>query len=350
MSQEKTEAPTPRRLERARQRGDHPLSSALVQAASGIAVMTALPGALVLLVGGVWRLFQSAVEPGAVARGVARSTELSLQAMTLASAVVVPLLLVGAGAAFVVGAAQTQARIAPERIAPNLEGLNLAKGFGRLLDASRLFSLARAAGSALFVSATAWWLLSDSITSLVASAGELGAALPTATRLCRSLLWAGLLASALLAAIDVLVSRRTWLRRLRMSPDEIKREHKDNEGDPAVKAERQRAYQEMLRSIELGNLRDATVVIVNPTHVATALRYDPSGDGAPVVIAKGQDHQAQAIRDAARAYGVPVVRDVAVARALYALDLGEEIPGELFQAVAEILHELYQLSGENEDG
>src|SRR5690606_20335911 len=127
-----------------------------------------------------------------------------------------------------------------------------------------------------------------------------------------------------------------------------KREFKESEGDPEIKAARQRAHQELLAGSMIAAVKDATVVIVNPTHLATALRYQDDDDEAPRVIAQGQGDLARRMIDAARAYGVPVVRDIPVARALAELEIGDEIPEELYEAVAEILREAWTERAETE--
>jgi flagellar biosynthesis protein FlhB len=123
-----------------------------------------------------------------------------------------------------------------------------------------------------------------------------------------------------------------------MGKDEVKREHKESDGDPQMKAARERARHELLASATIANVKGASVVIVNPTHLACALRYDDKdGDTAPVVVATGRGDMATRIIEAAHAYGVPVLRDVPLARALVELEVGDVIPEALYEAVAEIL-------------
>ena len=130
-----------------------------------------------------------------------------------------------------------------------------------------------------------------------------------------------------LGLADVVVTRRAWLGRLRMTKDEVKREHKDAEGDPRVRAARHRAYQELLAQAAIANVRTASVVVVNPTHLACALRYDEKGgDEAPVVVASGEGELAARIAQAAREWGIPIVRDVPLARALVELSVGRRDP------------------------
>jgi flagellar biosynthesis protein FlhB len=126
-----------------------------------------------------------------------------------------------------------------------------------------------------------------------------------------------------------------------MSKDEVRREHKDAEGDPQLKAARERAHGEMLAQATLANVRNATVVVVNPTHLACALLYDENGgNDAPVVIATGTGEFAARIVRAAHDHVVPVLRNVPLARALADLHVGEVIPEALYEAVAEILREV----------
>jgi flagellar biosynthesis protein FlhB len=156
----------------------------------------------------------------------------------------------------------------------------------------------------------------------------------------RRLLWAAALVGLVLGGVDYFFVRRAWLARHRMSKDEVKREARESEGDPEVKAARRRAHQEALAGSMIAAVKDATVLIVNPTHLATALRYQEGDDEAPTVIAHGEGDLAQRLIEAAHAYGVPVVRDVPVAHALRELELGSEIPEALYEAVAEVLREL----------
>jgi FlhB-like protein len=132
-----------------------------------------------------------------------------------------------------------------------------------------------------------------------------------------------------------------------MTRDELRRESRENEGDPELRAARHRAHQEVLNSAAIHAVKSASVVIVNPTHLAVALRYQEHEDAAPCVLAQGQGDLARRIVEAAHAYGVPVVRDVPIARALSELEVGDEIPEALYEAVAEILKEVWSAEQAN---
>jgi len=151
-------------------------------------------------------------------------------------------------------------------------------------------------------------------------------------------------ALAALAAFDYLLSRRKIGNKMMMSSDELRREHKESEGDPHVKGKRRRRMRELAKRRLVAETKKADVVLVNPTHYAVALRYDSKGEGAPRVVAKGTDEVAMRIREAARSAGVPVLSRPPLARALHKLvPEGAEIPSQLFHAVAEVLAYVYRL-------
>jgi flagellar biosynthetic protein FlhB len=147
-----------------------------------------------------------------------------------------------------------------------------------------------------------------------------------------------------IAAIDYILARRKIASKMRMTPDEVKREHKEQEGDPTVKGQRKRKMRELARRRIAVAVKSAAVVVVNPTHYAVALRYDEGSDRAPVVVAKGVDEAAEKIRELARGFGVPVLERPPLARALHkTCKEGREVPVALYRAVAEVLAYVYRL-------
>jgi flagellar biosynthetic protein FlhB len=149
------------------------------------------------------------------------------------------------------------------------------------------------------------------------------------------------LAALALGVLDYLWQRARHQRSLRMTREEVRREIKETEGDPRHKAERQRLHREVLEQRMLADVRKADFVVINPEHIAVALRYDRDGQGAPVVVARGERLLAERIKEVAREAGVPIFRDVPLAHALAALQEGDEIPEPLYEAVAEILRVVY---------
>ena len=172
--------------------------------------------------------------------------------------------------------------------------------------------------------------------------------LPAALNHAAGTIWAGmlllLLAVGAFALVDVPLQKFVWLRGLRMSHQEVKQEHKEIEGNAEIKGKQKAQMREAANRRMLAAVPSASVVVMNPTHCAVALRYDDGRMAAPLVVAKGADLMAFRIRDAARAAQVPVLEAPPLARALYAhAELDREIPAALFSAVAQVLAWVFQL-------
>ncbi len=337
---EKTEEPTPRRLRQARREGDSPLSSYAAQSVAFIVAVALVPATA----RAVW-------ERAAGDLRLSLSTPRQLTTSSLAGALentgatVVSLVLPFIAAVGVSGAVahvvQTGGAFAPGRLAPKLERLDPAAGFKRLLSPTRLFVVFRALASGVVVALLACFALRDHLPDLARIAGRPAWVGPVVSAVAGGLVWRVAFLGALLGVLDLVVMRRAWLRRLRMSKEEVTREQRESEGDPHVKAARERSHRELLAQATVAAVRSATVVVVNPTHLACALRYDETrGDSAPMVVATGEGELAAGLVRAARAFGVPVVTDVPLAHALIELREGEAIPEALYVAVAEILREL----------
>ena len=335
---EKTEQPSARQLRKAREQGDVPVSAALSQAVVFVAALALVPSAL----GATFALISEALRNTLAGRALS-AEEAVLLMLRLSLPIVAPAAL----AAVALGAAQAGGLFALERLIPKLDRLNPLSGLKSLVSGPRLLGLLRAlvASSALLL--ISWFGLRAALPPLLGSVADLSSAVAvaalTSQRLAKSAAGVGLV----LAAIDVLVVRRAWLKRWMMTRDEVRRESRESEGDPEIKAARRRAHQEMLTSAAIHRVKDASVVIVNPTHLAVALRYQDDEDAAPNILAQGQGDLARRLIEAAHAYGVPVVRDVPIARALSELEVGDEIPEALYEAVAEILREVWAAEQRN---
>ncbi len=337
MSDERTEAPSARRLREARRRGEAAVSGELIAAA-------ALAGGLVALALGGAGCARSLAEgmraalSGAPLETTSPAAALVRSGAALLEGVLVP----GGGAlagALVAGLLQTGFLFAPAAAAPRWSRLDPFRGLRRLFSAAQLASVALGlVRAATLLGIGAVWLRGGAPTLI--ALGRLGPA-----GLWRALPALGDLAARLalgvlaLGAIDALRARRRHLRSLRMTRDEVRRDQREDEGDPALRGERRRLHRGL---VEAGPISRATVLVVNPTHLAVALRHDRGGPDAPRVGAKGAGRAAARLRSAARRAGVPVVRDVPLARALHRLvEVGEEIPEDLHQAAAIVLAHLY---------
>jgi len=341
----RTEQPTPKRLREARQRGEIAVSrevtglgalagGTLALAATAPASATRLAAHVRAVLGAP--LAGDALEPPAAA--LARAA--GLMAMTLAAPVAGAV--VGALAA---GLLQTRGLFAPGAVRLRGERLHPARNLARLASPAALggvlLSLLKAT-VALGIAAGALRTTAAALAGLPRlDAPALLAALP---RLLAPLVLRLALLLACFAAADLLLVRARHSKSLRMTKDEVRREHREDEGDPLHRAERRRRHRALLEAAPVSR---ATCVVVNPTHLAIALRHDRASGGAPVVIAKGAGAEAARIRAEARRAAVPVVRDVPLARALWRLaDLGEEIPEELYEAAAAVLVHVHRLPAE----
>ncbi len=147
------------------------------------------------------------------------------------------------------------------------------------------------------------------------------------------------------AVVDYIYQRWSFERSLRMTREEVKQEYKETEGDPIVKSRIRSIQRELARRRMMQEVPKATVVITNPTHLAVALRYEKEGMTAPLIIAKGAGYIAEKIKEIAKIHGIPVIEDKPLARALYKLEIDTFIPPELYRAVAKILAYIYKLRG-----
>lgn len=346
---EPTEEPTPRRLRQARERGQIAKSDELTSAAAFAAAALALAasagslgGRLVAAVRtGIERAASAESVPGAVLRGAVEELALLLGPVLGAAFV----------AALLVGGVQAGGLFTPKALLPRGERLNPVAGLKRMVSAQAASALVRSVVKLVVVAAVAVWTLAPRVGDLPRLCGAPAVrALAWTWDVGMTLLLRVAVAYALLGAADYLWQRRAFWKGLRMTREEVKREHKETEGDPQHKAERQRLYRELLRHQMIEAVRTADCVIVNPDHIAVALRWVEGEMNAPQVVAKGERLVAHQIKEVARRYGVPIYRDVALARALHELELGDEIPEELYDAVAEVLRFVWRESGRGDGG
>jgi type III secretion protein U len=168
--------------------------------------------------------------------------------------------------------------------------------------------------------------------------GDAGSALSALAKVTLQLVAATAFAFVLVAALDASYQRFSFLKKMRMSRRDIRQELKDTEGDPLIRGQRRQLHQEWANRNSVEAARNASVLVVNPTHIAIALDYDPAIHPAPVVAAKGEGPLAAEMRQAAEAAGVPVIRNVDLARGLYErAELDDIVPEDMFAAVAEVI-------------
>jgi flagellar biosynthesis protein FlhB len=339
-----TEQPTPQRLLKARQRGQVAVSrdlSAGLALAALLAVFAGLaPVGLARLLG----LFQRSLSTAAAAAGPSALGTAGWAAFQVAVPILSVPLSVVLAVAIVVGVVQTGGLFAWQAVGPDLGRLSPAVGLKRLFSGRTALEVGFGLFKVVLVTVVAAVSLWPSARQLPHLAGARPLGVITALGvLVERLGIRAALALVALGMIDWLLTRRRHHRALMMTRDEVRREHKEAEGDPRHRAERQRLHREIGEQRMIEDVRKADFIVVNPDHIAVAVKYDREADAAPVVIAKGERLLAERIKQVARESGVPIYRDLALARALNELPEGEEIPEALYEAVAELLRVLWEI-------
>jgi flagellar biosynthesis protein FlhB len=235
-------------------------------------------------------------------------------------------------------AVQGGIHISTKRLKPRVEQFNLAKGIKRSFGMQALWQGVKAALKTAAIGTVLWIVVQGMVPLMLGSGSHsLSAILAAAGGGVSGLVRTAVVAGLALAALDVIVVMKRNRKQTRMTKKEVRDENKQSEGDPLLKGAIRSRQLAMSRNRMISEVADADVVLVNPTHVAVALKYVP-GSGAPRVVAKGKGHVAARIREVATEKRVPMVADVPLARALHdACELGQEIPAHLYVAVAKIL-------------
>lgn len=335
MADERTEAPTARRLRRARREGDHPVSGVLISLGGLAAAVLLLPTLLELLVTRTRAALQQTLQQHTAppSGGTLSTVQLSIPGQTLVELVAL-LLAPAAIAALVLGLWQTGAALSVTPLSWNPRRLAPLANLRRLGSRTLLVSVLRWLLSGALLGALAVHSFRAAGAALAASVGSVRAALQLAAELCQELLWWALGVTALNAVIDSLVVRSAWLDRLRMTRAEVQREQRENEGDASLKQARQRSARELARNAQLGELPRALLLVLGRPRLATALAYDAERDAAPRILMHASGRLAQTMEALAPVYGVLTHEDAELARALAALNPDEPIPPALYATVS----------------
>jgi flagellar biosynthesis protein FlhB len=352
-NEDRTERPSERRLQDAREKGQIPRSRDLSGA------MTVLAGASMLLSGSA-TMYAHMHRIYALGFGYSRdalfSDHLMTRVLSEATGELLALLLPVFAATMLAAIGSTVLvggfNFSTEALVPNFERLDPIAGFGRLFSMNGLVELVKSLLKILFIGTALVILLRIDEPQVMATGREaINAGIGRSLLLVAhaALLFAVTL--GVIGGLDAVWQRFDHERRNRMTKQEVKDEHKDTEGNPQLKGRIRQMQHQLARRRMIQEVPKADVVVVNPTHFAVALRYDDKRMRAPRVVAKGVDVLAQQIRMVADAHRVPMVEAPPLARALYATtELGHEIPSALYVAVAQILAYVYQLKQAMERG
>ncbi len=346
-SSQRTEKPTARRLNKAREEGDVVRSMELPAAAVMISATS------VLLFMGSWWVHKFARQMAAGFSFDRRALDtptllpgLFFSALGEGLLMVAPLLLVTVVAAIAAGGALGGFHFSIKGVSPKWSKLSPVGGFKRMFGTHGLVELLKAIAKFAVVAVVLWALVNKHMAELMLL-GRMGlepALAASGRMISESALWLTL-SLVFIALIDAPYQKWSYLKKLRMTKQEIKDELKDMEGRPEVKQQIRRRQREMANARMMAKVKDADVVITNPEHFAVALAYDPTADGAPILLAKGADHIAAKIREEAKAHGVEMFSSPQLARALYfTTEVDQPIPEALYHAVAPVIAYVFSLA------
>jgi type III secretion protein U len=335
---EKTEQPTSKRLRDAREEGQVAKS----QEIPAMATTAALFGVLF----GLWDYFYSTlVDLFHIPLKVMNSPfdeifyPTMLAVLLDIARIVLPVVVLVMALGLVCNLAQVGVLITPKALIPKLENLSPKQWFKKVFSIKGLVEFLKSCIKVVAISVAVWVAVKNSLVPLQAIPRVgLGGAYSAIGALLWDIAVAVVAVMVVIAALDYLFQRWQHNKQLMMSKDEVKREYKEMEGNAEVKAMRKRLHQEMLSSGAAQSTRKATVLITNPTHLAIAIYYEEGETPLPIVLAKGEGPTAQRMIAAAKEENIPIMRNVPLARSLYA-DAQEHayIPGDLVRPVAEVL-------------
>ncbi|MEF2071715.1 flagellar biosynthesis protein FlhB [Consotaella aegiceratis] len=345
----KTEQPTEKKIRDTVEKGNLPFSKeapilASLVAAMAFIVFQARPGSGRLLLG-LETTFENPTQWD-LDTGIDALHLLHVLGLEMARFVLPAAALFLAGG-IIASVSQNAPQINFERIRPKVSNISPKSGWSRIFGVRGLTEFGKSVFKFVTIGVVVGMLLSSDLVTMLNAMFSDPLLLPeTILTLAMRLLAGVSIATILLVAADLLLSRLHWRRDLKMSKQEIKDELKQAEGDPMVKARQRQIARERTRKRMMAAVPQATLVIANPTHYAIALRYRREEGGAPVVVAKGTDLVALKIREIAEQNDVPVIEDKLLARSMYDhVQIDQMIPPQFFKAVAEIIYYLYSRTG-----
>lgn len=345
-AQERTEQATPRKLEKAREEGQvarsMELNSVIVICFGFLTIYFLGP----LLIGNLSALMKRDLS-GAPLITVSQEGLRAFFSEQFASYGIIagPILIGLAAFAFMINVAQVGFKFSGKAITPRFDNFSPAKGFKRIFSRRALIELFRDVLKTIVIAYVAYEAISGWLPQILLlgdhTAGEVARELGRLSLLLAVKISAVLL---VLAMFDFAYQRFEFASNLKMSRQEVKEELKDTEGNPVIKARVRQIQREMARQRMMQDVLKADVVVTNPTHIAVALKYDPSEMPAPIVLAKGQRLLAEKIKEIAREHKIPVIENKPLAQSLFKIvDVGAFIPATLYRAVAEVLAYIYRL-------
>ena len=351
---EKTEPATSKKLDDVRKEGQVAKSKELITAVSLMALFIIIK----IYVGNIgiklidsfktiYGLMGKVIDDSSKGVTVNMAASIAIQAFTIILNAVIPILIIAVIIAILGNALQQRWMVTAKPLAPKASKINPLNGFKRLFSVRQLFELLKAIAMMSVIVIMVYNCVKKNMNILLTFYDvTLYTALATVGNIIINL---GIQISAVFLVVgfvDLLYQRHKFKNDNMMTKQEVKDEYKNSEGDPKVKSQQRQRMQQASQRRMMQDLPNADVVITNPTHLAVAIKYDKETHEAPVVIAKGADYLAQKIKETARMNSIEIVENKPLARMLYHnVEIGAEIPPELYQMVAEVLAYVYGLQG-----
>jgi flagellar biosynthetic protein FlhB len=342
----KTEEASPKRLRDSRKKGQVAKSGDLNSSVSFLAFAILLTGLGQYLFSNSFEMMRATLRAGpgdTLSAGNAGS--ILMQSALRFFVIFLPFGLVAVVVGIVTNLAQVGFLFTAEPMKPDFKRLNPLEGFKNIFSMKSLVNLVKSILKLVVVTVITLNGMKKVIVPIM-NAGQMGVEklFPFFIDIVRNLSISIASLMIVLGILDYVFQRRDFRKNLMMTKQETKDEYKQMEGDPKIKSLRQQRQRELSMGRTMQQVETASVIIVNPTHLSIALKYELGKDQAPVVVAKGVDHLALKIREKAKELGIPVIEDIPLARAMYyKVEPGSYVPLELYQAVAEILALVYQM-------
>lgn len=351
---EKTEEPTAKKLDDARKEGQVAKSKEIGNACMLITLFLLIRITYSFLYEGFLEVFAKAYDriPELVQMPmglvvVGDITRLFGDAMVAMLILLLPFFAIGLIIAFFADYIQVKWKITTKPLEPKLDKMSPVSGFKRMFSMNSLMELLKSILKIALVFYVAYSTLKDEYNMIIALFNM--SFMEGIAVSCKVAVDLGLKCAfiyLLIAALDFIYQKRKFKKDMMMTKQEIKEEYKQSEGDPQIKGKIKQKMREASQRRMMQDIPKADVVITNPTHYAVAILYDSNANSAPVVVAKGEDYLAQKIKEVAREHKVEIVENKPLARMLYHnVDIGEQVPPELYQAVAEVLAMVYHMQG-----
>ncbi len=343
-SQEKTEDATPKKLREARKKGQVPKSKDLTTGFELLFIFIAMCFLFAYMGQSLKELMSFAFKMTSDTPTMAQLFDLGKLALLTFVKMIAPLAIVGFIIALAVGFLQIGPVFATEPLMPKFEKLNMIEGLKNMFKAQTFIELAKNIVKIVAIFIIAYYTLKGSITTVVQSPRvPVEYSLSLVSWILFKFMVRVLILFIIIAVADFWIQRKQFMKQMRMSKDEVKREYKQDEGDPHIKSHRRQMHREFVFGDVRSAVKKADAVVTNPVHVAVAICYNRDEMVAPEIVASGREAFAKTIKAMAEEYEVPIIRNVALAWALEDLEIGAEIPEDLYAAVAEILSYVYKM-------